>query len=94
VFGTAGSNDCPAGSVRIIDETACRNAAVAAGKTAALGFVETNSIYPKGCYYDSITDAAALNNHATGASNPRTLLLCCDGCTAAPTGAPPLASPR
>ncbi len=89
VSGAAGSNDCPAGSTRITDEASCRSAA---GKPAAAsGFVEMNSISPKGCYYDTNSNNAVLNNDATGAGAPRTQLLCCDGCTPAPTGALPRA---
>ena len=31
VFGAAGSNECPSGSVRIVAEAACRTAATATG---------------------------------------------------------------
>jgi hypothetical protein len=65
VSGAAGSNACPAGSVRIVTEAACRTAAAAAGMTAGSPFVETSSGYPRGCYY-STTNMAYLNTHAVG----------------------------
>jgi hypothetical protein len=87
ISGAAGSNECPAGSVRIETEAACRTAAAAAGKTIVPSlFVETDSNYPRGCYYytDSIT--ATFNAHAVGAGNSNYQLLCA---TATTTSAPP-----
>ncbi len=83
--GAAGSNACPAGSVRIETEAACRAAAASAGKTPSTsGFVETTSTYPRGCYYTS-TSYAYFNTHAVGAGNSMQLL-----CAAlVTTGAPP-----
>ena len=64
--GAAGSNACPAGSVRIEAEAACRTAAAAAGKTvAASGFVETDATWPRGCYYNF--NSAYFNTDAVGA---------------------------
>ncbi len=88
VSGAAGSNECPAGSVRIEAEAACRAAAAAAGKTAASAFVETDSAYPRGCYYYTGSGAAFFNTHAVGAGRSGSQLLC--AAAAATTGAPPL----
>ena len=83
--GAAGSNECPAGSVRIEAEAACRAAATAAGKTpSTFGFVATSSTYPRGCYYDTSFNYAQFNPHAVGAGNPSYQLLC----AAVTTGAP------
>ncbi len=82
--GAAGSNECPAGSVRIETEAACRTAATAAGKT--FGWVETSATSPRGCYYFS-DNTAYFNTHAVGAGgNSYYQLLCAAG--AATTGAP------
>jgi hypothetical protein len=83
VAGAAGSNECPAGSVRIATETACRTAATAAGKTVGTNFVETDPDYPRGCYYT--TDWAYFNTHAVGDGNPTGRPLCA---ALATTGAP------
>jgi hypothetical protein len=84
VSGAAGSNECPAGSVRIETEAACRTAAAAAGKTVGSTFVGTWSAYPRGCFYDS-TNTAFFNTHAVGAGFSAQLL-----CAAlVTTGAPP-----
>ena len=83
VPGADGSNECPAGSVRIETEAACRAAAAAAGKTTTSSFVETRSAYPRGCYYYS-DNAAYFNTHAVGAGRSSSLLLC-----AVSTGAQP-----
>jgi hypothetical protein len=87
--GAAGSNECPAGSVRIEAEAACRTAVTAAGKTAASRFVETDPYYPRGCYYG--TTYAYFNIDAVGAGSSSAQLLCiaCDGCTITPTGTRP-----
>jgi hypothetical protein len=87
VSGAAGSDVCPAGSVRIEAEAACRTAAAAAGKTILESyFVETYPDYPRGCYYSTSTNAAWFNTHAVGAGNSNTQLLCA---ALATTGAPP-----
>jgi len=85
VSGAAGSNECPAGSVRIVTEAACRTAAAAAGKTPSSYFVETYSTYPRGCYYYTTTNYACLNTHAVGAGYSGYQLLCSGLVT---TGAP------
>ena len=81
VSGAAGSNACPAGSVRIEAEAACRTAATAAGKTFAA--VVASSTAPRGCYYFTTNSNAWFNTHAVGAGNSNTQLLC----AAAATGA-------
>jgi hypothetical protein len=84
VSGAAGSNACPAGSVRIETEAACRTAAAAAGKTFQL--VETGAAYPRGCYYYTFSNNAYFNTHAVGAGALETQLLCAT--TAVTAGAP------
>ncbi len=74
VSGAAGSNACPAGSARIETQAACRTAATAAGKTLGSTFLETDSDYPRGCYYCT-TNNAYFNTHAVGAGFSA-LLLC------------------
>ncbi len=90
VSGAAGSNACPAGSVWIATEAACRTAAAAAGKTVPSSFVEADPYAPRGCYYASIS-TSVYNNYAyfnpdpvgyAGDNNYR--LLC-----AVTSGAPP-----
>ncbi len=84
VSGAAGSNECPAGSVRIETEAACRTAAAAAGKTFAS--VVTLSTAPRGCYYVTSSNNAYFNTHAVGAGVSSRQLLCAALDT---TGAPP-----
>jgi hypothetical protein len=87
VSGAAGSNACPAGSVRIETEAACRAAVAAVGKTAGSTFVETDPNYPRGCYYYStLTNYAYFNTHAVGAGWSTVQLLC--AAAAVTTGAP------
>ena len=83
VSGDAGSNACPAGSVRIESEAACRTAAAAAGKRTGSDFVETNSIVPRGCY--CTTYDAYFNTHAVGAGYSGYQPLCATVATGAPT---------
>jgi hypothetical protein len=83
VSGAAGSNECPAGSVRIETEDACRSAAAAAGKT--YGYVGTWTIFPGGCFYQVNDNNAFFNTEVVGAANPNAQLLC----AAATTGARP-----
>ena len=85
VSGAAGSNACPAGSVRIATEAACRTAAAAAGKT--FSSVGTWSASPRGCQYGTSTNDAYFNRHAVGAGSTGYQLLC--AALAATTGAPP-----
>jgi hypothetical protein len=87
--GADGSNECPAGSVRIETDAECRAAAAAMGKTAGSSFVESESAFPRGCYYGSTNNVAYLNPHALGAGSSGYRLLC-----AATTGAPPAVNRR
>jgi hypothetical protein len=80
--GDRGSNECPAGSVRIEAEAACRTAAAAAGKT--FGSTSVNTDYPRGCYIWTDDNNAYFNTHSVGAGAPDARLLC----TAVTTGAP------
>jgi hypothetical protein len=82
VSGAAGSNECPAGSVRIVTEAACRTAAAAAGKPVPSS--ETFSYLPRGCYHGASDNIVAFNTHAVGAATPHYRLLC----AAVTTGAP------
>jgi hypothetical protein len=83
VSGAAGSNACPAGSVRIATEAACRTAAAAAGKTFVS--VETFSTTPRGCYYVTTSNYAWFNTHAVGAGMYGFQLLCAAATAGAPT---------
>jgi hypothetical protein len=83
VSGDLGSNACPAGSVRIETEAACRTAAAAAGKTPST--LVTNSARPRGCYYNTGSNYAWFNAHAVGAGSSGYQLLCAALVT---TGAP------
>ncbi len=84
VSGALGSNECPAGSVRIEAEAACRTAAAAAGKTILESdFVWTESAYPRGCYYTT-NNNAWFNTHAVGAGSSIRQLLCAIVTTGAP----------
>ncbi len=85
VSGAAGSNECPAGSVWITTEAACRTAASAAGKTIVeSAFVETDPAYPRGCYHFTGGTYAYFNTHAVGAGNSYTQLLCALATAGAP----------
>ncbi len=81
--GAAGSNACPAGSVRIETADACRTAVAAAGKTVGSPFGQTNPYTPRGCFY--LTNIAFFNGHAAGAGTSAARLLCAATLT---TGAP------
>jgi hypothetical protein len=76
VSGAAGSNACPAGSVRIETEAACRAAVTAAGKTVSSSFVETYLNFPRGCYYYTSTNYAYFNTNAVGGGDSSSQLLC------------------
>ena len=77
VSGAAGSNECPAGSVRIETEAACRTAAAAAGKDVDPSFFAgTFPNAPRGCYYVTCINSAYFNPHAVGAGDINAQLLC------------------
>ncbi len=78
VAGDSGSNECPAGSVRIETEAACRTAVAAAGKTAGSGFVGTDAGCPRGCYYWNIRNYGHFNTHAVGSGRSGYQLLCAE----------------
>ncbi len=86
VSGAAGSNACPAGSVRIEAAEACRTAVTAAGKTLPLylPFVVTVTYSPRGCYYETSSNNANFNTHAVGAGSTSYQLLCATMTTGAP----------
>ncbi len=86
VSGAAGSNACPAGSVRIATEAGCRTAVTATGKTAESIFLESHPGYPRGCYYFTSDNVAIFNEHAVGAGRSDAQLLC--AALATTTGAP------
>jgi hypothetical protein len=86
VSGAVGSNECPAGSVRIATEAACRAAAAAAGKTADSPFGRFYATEPRGCiYYNTSGDYAYFNTHAVGAGSSYSQLLCAAVTTGAPS---------
>ena len=83
--GAAGTNECPAGSVRIETEEACRSAAAAAGKTPAQpSFMGTWPTWPGGCFYTNHNNIAFFNTEAVGASASNAQLLCAAVITGAP----------
>ena len=74
LLGSAGSNACPTGSMRIDTAAACRSAAAALGRSwGSSGPWDT---YPKGCFYQS---EVYFNTHATGSSSAYTQPLCFAG---------------
>ncbi len=85
VFGPFFGNECPAGSVRIEAEAACRAAVAAAGKTPGSNFVETDPEFPRGCYYTRTYNYAYFNTHAVGAGDSDSQLLCAALTTGAPS---------
>ncbi len=85
VSGAVGSNACPAGSVRIETEAACRAAAAAAGKTILEStFVQTLPYEPRGCYFWTSSNRAYFNTHAVGAGSSGSRLLCATVTAGAP----------
>jgi hypothetical protein len=77
VSGAAGSNVCPAGSVRIETLAACRTAATVVGKAVnLLNSAENNDGYPRGCYYNIVGNSVQLNNHPVGTGQFANQLLC------------------
>jgi hypothetical protein len=78
VSGAVGSNECPSGSARIVNEATCREASRWAGNVVpSSGFVETRSDLPRGCYYVPVIDYRAyFNTHPVGAGDSYSELLC------------------
>ncbi len=90
MFGAGGINECPASSVRIETEAACRTAAAAAGKSVYEGFLDPFVVsydwIPRGCYFVNSNNYVYFNIHPVGgAGQPSYRLLC----AAVTTGAPP-----
>ena len=87
-YGLDGSNECPAGSVPLLTEAACRAAATTLGTCLGSPFLQSDTAVPRGCYAGA---SAYFNTHAAeaGASGYRLLCALCGsaGCTSAPTGA-------
>jgi hypothetical protein len=80
VYGDWGSNECPAGYVRITDASACETAATAMGKVWLADPTDTVD-RPSGCFWNEEGGSNVfLNSHLIGSGYPRRLLLC--------TGAP------
>jgi hypothetical protein len=90
VSGAAGSNECPAGSVRIETGAACRTAAAAAGKTVYEGFLDpfvvSYDYLPRGCYFVASINHVYFNTHPVGGAGQSNFRLLCAAVT---TGAPP-----
>jgi hypothetical protein len=78
VSGADSGNVCPASSVRIETEAACRTAVSAVGKTAGSGFansfVQAFATWPRGCSYSGIN--AYFNTDPVGAGRFSYKLLC------------------
>ena len=90
--GAAGSNECPAGSVRIETVAACRTAATVVGKDAQQVAINDYSYaFPRGCYYNTNGGSVKLNAHPVGAGYFAMQLLCAAVTTGAPPRAPSVA---
>ncbi len=97
VWGVAGSNDCPANSMRIVDDAACQRAAFAVHTSSGarnyiFGESQTREVFPSGCYaarcgWDNceVLFYINFNNHPVGNGDPESRLLCVIANTAAPT---------
>ena len=87
--GSAGRNECPAGSSRIETEAVCRAAVAATGKTLGSPFVDSNPDFPRGCYL--MTNDAFFNQHVPGGSDSGSRLLCSvvSAVVTAPESVPP-----
>ncbi len=98
VLGPRYSNECPAGSVRITTEAACRTAVAAAGKRIDSSFVVTESAYPRGCFSTGCYPVEPYCNYAYFNAHPLGAVPTSDGlrllCAAVTTGAPPRACAR
>jgi len=93
-IGNASSNECPALSERIANETACRTAAAAVGK----GWKQSlfSQSYPVGCYIYSLDPDTYVifNTHATGSSSKFARPLCATQTTSSPVSGQADASDR
>ena len=76
-WGDEGSNECPAGSARIVAAAVCERAVVDSGKT--WGGTEDNPLFPVGCYWQTSSVYGFLNTNAVGAAYPNARLLCAVG---------------
>ncbi len=98
MWGVAGSNDCPANSMRIVDDAACQRAAFAIQaytSSGALAYTfresQTREVFPSGCYAarchgsNCFIDFIYFNNHPVGNGESNSRLLCVIANTAAPT---------
>ena len=85
-WGDEGSNECPAGSARIVAAAVCERAAVDSGKT--WGGTEDNPLFPVGCYWQTSSVYGFLNTNAVGAAYPNARLLCAVGSGARPNRTP------
>ena len=94
VWGVAGSNDCPANSMRIVDDAACQRAAFAIQEPSSLNYTfresQTREVFPSGCYavrcdICEVLFSIYFNNHLVGEGDPKSRLLCVITNTAAPT---------
>jgi hypothetical protein len=74
VLGGWDTNECPAGSVRIETEAACRTAAAATGKTFT-SVVDWSTLM-RGCFYWNGNNQAHYNTHAVGAVHHDAHLIC------------------
>jgi hypothetical protein len=85
-WGDEGSNECPAGSARIVAAAVCERAVVDSGKT--WGGTEDNALFPVGCYWQTSSVYGFLNTNAAGAAYPNARLLCAVGSGARPSRTP------
>ncbi len=75
--GAAGSNECPAGSLRIETVAECHTAATVVGKDARqVAYNDYSYVFPRGCYYNTNGGSVKLNAHPVGAGDSRYELLC------------------
>ncbi len=82
MWAVAGSNECPAGSVRIETNSACSEAGYDIGIPTEMSW--TSPDMPRGCFYYINNKVMWFNDHAVGTGNSGHQLLC----AAVTTGAP------
>jgi hypothetical protein len=86
----AGTNECPAGFLRIETEAACNKAYTVLGSSRAIS-VETEPTAPRGCYVYTVgSQTVFFNNDPLGAGEEDSQLIC----KAAPTTGAPRRVPR